>query len=145
LEVESIRDKRINKIRAEMSKHWRSVYTEEMDIKEQYDFMPLINGGCHHNAVHAVKKGDAVAVVECLIIKKNDITAHYINMDSDGDFIDFTLGWGWAGSDYRFIRFLNESEYGSIHESLILLKKKLCGGRLGLMEKLLNIDHSDLS
>ena len=143
--MESLRDKRINKIRAEMVKHSSLAYPKKMDIKEQYDFMPLINNGCHFNAVHAVKKGDAVAVVECIVISDDSITAHYINMDSNGDFIDFTLGWSWSGGDYRFIRYLNESEYDSIDNAVGTLKKKLCDGRLGVAEKLLNIDHSDLS
>lgn len=134
----------INKIKLKIRNQCDRDFTRKIDISAPIDAMPMMNNRCQHNAVHAVKKGDAVAVVECLLISDTDVVAHYINLTSNGDYVDFTLGWSWAGGDYRFIRILNESEYGETNESLSALKEKISSGHIGRMAKILNIDKWDL-
>ncbi len=86
----------------------------------------MYNHACHLNAVNAVRDGRACAVVECVLLDDACATAHYINIDSRGKYIDLTLGYFWAGADYRFVRLVPMTEWDSISDKLNELKAKLC-------------------
>ena len=89
---------------------------------------PLINNSCHYNSVNQVKLGKAVAVVEVVMFDGDDRpTAHYININEQGEYYDITLGWSWSGCDYRLVRIIHSSsnELSSAHEMLRKLKKKM--------------------
>jgi len=86
----------------------------------------MYNHACHLNAVNAVRDGRACAVVECVVLDDAYATAHYINLDSRGKYIDLTLGYFWAGADYRFVRLVPMTEWGSISDKLNELKARLC-------------------
>ena len=89
---------------------------------------PLINHKCQYNSVNQVKLGKAVAVVEVVILGGDGSpTAHYININEQGEYYDITLGWSWGGCDYRLVRIISSSsnELSSAGEMLSRLKKKM--------------------
>lgn len=86
----------------------------------------LYNHACHLNAVNRCRDGSSVAVVECVVIDSDKVTAHYINLQSDGTYVDYTLGWHWSGADYRFVRLVPFTEWSDITGSLSRLKAELC-------------------
>lgn len=100
-------------------------YTNKIDISF-IDGVGMYNHSCHLNAVNRVRDGSSCAVVECLILDSNSVTAHYINLQSDGSYVDYTLGWHWAGCDYRFVRLVPFAEWSSITDALENLKRDLC-------------------
>lgn len=100
-------------------------YQKKIDISF-IDGVGLYNHACHLNAVNRCRSGDSVAVVEVVVIDDDSCTAHYINMQSDGRYVDYTLGWHWSGADYRFVRYVPFTEWGDITSSLSNLKKELC-------------------
>lgn len=100
-------------------------YQKKIDISF-IDGVGLYNHACHLNAVNRCRSGDSAAVVEVVVIDDDSCTAHYINMQSDGRYVDYTLGWHWSGADYRFVRYVPFTEWGDITSSLERLKKELC-------------------
>lgn len=100
-------------------------YQKKIDISF-IDGVGLYNHACHLNAVNRCRSGDSAAVVEVVVIDDDSCTAHYINMQSDGRYVDYTLGWHWSGADYRFVRYVPFTEWGNITSSLNNLKKELC-------------------
>lgn len=86
----------------------------------------MYNHACHLNAVNRARSGDSAAVVEVVMINDDSVTAHYINMQADGKFVDYTLGWHWSGADYRFVRYVPFTEWSDITSSLERLKAELC-------------------
>ena len=89
---------------------------------------PMMNNSCHYNAVNQVKQRKAVAVVEVVtIVEGGSLVAHYINIDSNGDYYDITLGWSWSGCDYHLVRIISadSSELGDARRMLGNLKKKM--------------------
>lgn len=86
----------------------------------------IYNHACHFNAVNRARAGDSSAVVECVVIDDGYATAHYINMQANGEYVDYTLGWHYSGCDYRFIRYVPFTEWGTIGDSLGNLKRELC-------------------
>tara|TARA_R110002096_G_C14661646_1_gene728175 strand:- start:8331 stop:8747 length:417 start_codon:yes stop_codon:yes gene_type:complete len=137
-----MRDSIINKLKNGVASRASKKYTKKLEISTDSN-MPMVNHKCQFNAVHAVKHKNAVAVIECIMIGDRDCTAHYINLMSDGRIIDYTLGWAWSGADYRFVRYVPDSEYENIDDSLCDLKKTLCG-KLPWYCKLLRVDKWDL-
>lgn len=140
----SIKSKVIDKLRKKVSEKAKLDYTVKLDITAPESELAMMNNRCQYNAVNAVKTGIAVAVVECVSIDKDDCSAHYINMLSNGDYVDFTLGWAWSGSDYRFVRYVHDSEYEKIGEKLGELKANLTNGFIKKPHKLIGIDEWDL-
>jgi len=138
-----IRDKIIDKIKLKVKGFAESEFTKKLDISVVHDTPPLMNNCCHYNAVNMVRANKAVAVVECVVIESDGCIAHYINMLEDGSYVDYTLGWSWSGSDYRFIRFVHENEYTDINGSLGNLKNMLTNAFVGSKAKLFNIDKWD--
>lgn len=100
-------------------------YQKKIDISF-IDGVGLYNHACHLNAVNRCMAGDSAAVVEVVLIDDDSCTAHYINMQGDGRYVDYTLGWHWSGADYRFVRYVPFTEWGDITSSLNNLKKELC-------------------
>lgn len=132
----------INRLNKQIAARVSSKYEKKLDISIDTE-MPMLNNKCQFNSINAVKHKNAVAVIECVIIGSDDCTAHYINLMSDGRIIDYTLGWAWSGGDYRFIRYVPDSEYENINNSLDDLKQELCG-KLPWYCKILRIDKWDL-
>jgi hypothetical protein len=100
-------------------------YTKRIDINF-VDGSGLYNHACHLNAVNKARDGSSCAVVEVVMINDDKATAHYINMQSDGAYVDYTLGWHWSGADYRFVRFVPFTEWPNITTKLEKLKAELC-------------------
>lgn len=100
-------------------------FKEKIKIADKFDFIPLMNHRCQFNAVHAVKAGIASRVVEVVMVGQGDATAHYINEVEGVGFVDFTLGWAWRNGDYRLVRYVNESEFDNINQSLTDLKMRI--------------------
>tara|TARA_R110000782_G_scaffold71597_1_gene143582 strand:- start:1410 stop:1829 length:420 start_codon:yes stop_codon:yes gene_type:complete len=100
---------------------------KKIEVINVPDGMPLMNARCHFNSINQVKLGKAVAVVEAILVGDKKATAHYINMDSNGEYYDITLGWSWAGSDYRLIRIISadNEELRDASEMLSNLKLKM--------------------
>jgi len=67
---------------------------------------PFFNHACHYNADAQVRQGKAVAIVECVMIHGNDVTLHYVNLDSRMAAYDVTLGPLYVGADYRMLEVL---------------------------------------
>lgn len=100
-------------------------YTKKIDIGF-INGVGLYNHSCHLNAVNRCRDGSSAAVVECVVIDSDKATAHYINLQSDGTYVDYTLGWHWSGADYRFVRLVPFTEWSDITSSLSRLKAELC-------------------
>lgn len=100
-------------------------YQKRLDMSF-VDGAGLYNHACHLNAVNRARDGSSAAVVEVAVIDDDKCTAHYINMQSDGRYVDYTLGWHWSGADYRFVRYVPFTEWGTITDSLSRLKSELC-------------------
>lgn len=103
----------------------------------------IYNNSCMYNAVNKCMSGESAAVVECVVVDSDKVTAHYINMQEDGSFIDYTLGWHYSGCDYRLVRYVPQTEWGSINRSLINLKKKICEP-VKRVKSLFCIDDNDI-
>lgn len=103
----------------------------------------MLNNSCMYNAVNKCMLGESSAVVECVVITNSQATAHYINLQPDGSFVDFTLGWHWSSCDYRFIRYVPYTEWGSIGESLDRLKCKL-SEPVKLWKRILMLNDNDI-
>lgn len=115
----------------------------KIKIADKKDFVPLHNHRCQWNAYHAVKAGLAIAVVEVVMIDSDSCTAHYINKLESGECVDFTLGYAWSGSDYRFVRVVPSDDY-QMNRNLSSLKNRLCDGMIPWWAKLLGIAPDDL-
>ena len=100
-------------------------YPKRLDMSF-VDGAGLYNHACHLNAVNRARDGSSAAVVEVVVIYDDKCTAHYINMQYDGTYIDYTLGWHWAGADYRFVRYVPFTEWADITGALNRLKAELC-------------------
>lgn len=100
-------------------------YTNKININF-VDGSGLYNHACHLNAVNRARDGSSCAVVEVVMMNDDKATAHYINMQSDGTYIDYTLGWHWSGADYRFVRYVPFTEWPDITTQLEKLKAELC-------------------
>lgn len=103
-------------------------YPKKLDITAPTTGIAMINSACGYNAVHAVKSGMAVGVIEVVVVDDDSCSAHYVSLMTNGDIVDFTLGWSWAGADYRLVRYVHPDEYGKINECLSNLKSQLCYG-----------------
>ena len=132
----------INRLKKQIAARASAKYEKNLDVSVDTE-MPMLNNKCQFNSINAVKHKNAAAVIECVVIGGDDCTAHYINLMSDGRIIDYTLGWAWSGGDYRFIRYVPDSEYENINDSLGKLKQSLCG-ELPWCCKLLRINKWDL-
>ena len=132
----------INRLKKQIAARASAKYEKNLDVSVDTE-MPMLNNKCQFNSINAVKHKNAAAVIECVVIGSDDCTAHYINLMSDGRIIDYTLGWAWSGGDYRFVRYVPDSEYETINESLGKLKQSLCG-KLPWYCKILRIDQWDL-
>lgn len=117
-------------------------YTKKIDISF-IDGAGLYNHACHLNAVNKARDGSSCAVVEVVVIDDKSVTAHYINMQADGSYVDYTLGWHWAGADYRFVRFVPFTEWPDITGSLSRLKAELCKP-VAKWQKLLMVTDGEL-
>lgn len=85
---------------------------------------PLYNQRCHLNAYEAVQDGRATGIIECVVIgKDNDPVTHFINITSEGNYVDFTLGRYYAGYDYLFVRTVEVDKHTDMVE--VLQKAKL--------------------
>lgn len=100
-------------------------YPKRLDMSF-VDGSGLYNHACHLNAVNRARDGSSAAVVEVVVIDDDKCTAHYINMQSDGRYVDYTLGWHWSGADYRFVRYVPFTEWPNITTQLEKLKAELC-------------------
>lgn len=117
-------------------------YTKKIDISF-VDGVGMYNHACHLNAVNRARAGNSAAVVEVVMINDDSVTAHYINMQADGKYVDYTLGWHWSGADYRFVRYVPFTEWSDITSSLERLKAELCKP-VGKWQKLLMITDGEL-
>lgn len=140
-----LRETRLKRLQRKAMETADRMYPQKLDMSQiPKGFMPLLNHKCHYNAVNAVKSGNAAAVIECVMIDDDDCTAHYINQLEGGSYCDFTLGWCWFGSDYRFCRVVPEQEYERINKSLSDLKSAICGSHLRWYDSILKIDKWDI-
>lgn len=99
-------------------------YPKKLDVIADERFRPLFNHACHYNADAAVRQGDAIAVVECLIISDDHATLHYVSLRSDLKVFDGTLGPLWAGADYRLIEVFRDIP-GDPSDRLVAVKRRL--------------------
>lgn len=59
------------------------------------------NYKCHLNAIQYAKKGLGDKILVCICIDENNFTyLHFINVDSNGNYVDNTLGWVYESVDY---------------------------------------------
>lgn len=117
-------------------------YTKKIDMSF-VDGTGLYNHACHLNAVNRARDGSSCAVVEVVVIDDKSVIAHYINMQSEGSYVDYTLGWHWSGADYRFVRFVPFTEWSDITGSLSRLKADLCKP-VAKWQKLLMVTDGEL-
>ena len=109
------------------------------ELFKKGQIIPKRIGGLH---VH--RKARHRLVFGCdVLIDGNSVTAHYINMQADGTYIDYTLGWHWSGADYRFVRFVPFTEWPDITGSLSRLKAELCKP-VAKWQKLLMVTDNEL-
>lgn len=100
-------------------------YPVKLDVVQDDRFRPLFNHACHYNADAQVRQGDAIAIVECLIIDKESATLHYVCLRNDLKAFDATLGPLWAGAEYRLIEVLRSMPKDDPYERLIAMKRKI--------------------
>ena len=94
--------------------------------------------------MHAVVAEKCVSVVCCVVLDKNEVTAHYINQKKNGDYIDLTLGWTFSKDDYRFVSLCNAYEKNAT-DMIKDFKSDLCDHHLNWFDKnILNITKWDL-
>lgn len=101
-------------------------YPHKLELSLPRQSTPQYNYKCHLNAAQAVKTGLAVGVIETVIIYKESVVAHYVNLMSDGSIVDFTLGIEIEHEDVRLVRYVHPDEYNNMNDCLWNLKKKLC-------------------
>lgn len=116
-------------------------YSRKIEIYHDPSVQPLINNRCQMNAIARVQNGQAVAVVECLIIHKNSATLHYINIDDQGRYVDVTLGWEYSGADYRLIRIMRDFNGGWSSDHLDREKLRIAKEAIGMLHKLYDTDR----
>ena len=101
-------------LRKRMAKRVRELYPLKLRITPNNE-MALYNRKCHLNAIEAVNIGKATGVVECVVIcDENEPILHYINIDAEGNYIDYTLGRQFLSFDYHYVRLIKETDYDNI-------------------------------
>ena len=110
-------------------------YPSKLEMHHNKQLRPLINNRCQMNATACVANGDAVAVVECVVIDDDTCSLHYINLDDQGRYFDATLGYEYLRSDYRMIRiYPNLPVFSGDH--LTDEKRRICKDALGFIGKM---------
>lgn len=99
-------------------------YPAKLDMVADDRFRPLFNNACHYNADALVRQGDAVAIIECVIVQAGSVTLHYVNLRSDLRAFDATLGPFWQNDEYRLIEVLR-SMPGDPNDRLCEVKRKI--------------------
>jgi len=114
--------KRIQDQAREQFKSWPVIKIDTYDPPN----LPLMNRQCMHNALNEYRSRRSVAILEVVNIKKNPC-AHYLSMDNQGKVYDPTLGWGWAGTEYRLSRYVHpkDDETDDMGEVLSAFKLRL--------------------
>ncbi len=140
-----MKERRIKKLKQLIRDDFVVRNSGQIKIGDNYSFVPLMNHRCSYNSVHAVIAEKAVSVIECVVVDDDEITAHYINQLENGDYIDYTLGWSYGGSDYRLVRIVPRREWDDAQKVLSNLKANLCGDRINWFDKnILKITKWDL-
>ena len=135
---------RIKKLKQAIRDEAAAKYSKKITICSDHSNIPLMNNTCSFNAVHAVVAEKFVSVVACIMLEKDNVTAHYINQKANGDYIDITLGWAYSTSDYRFVSLCNAYEKCPA-DMLRDFKTELCDHHLTWFDKnILKIDKWDL-
>lgn len=96
------------KLKKKVRDYLAATYTRKIQPESPAGFHPKFNQACHFNSDHLQKTGEAIAVVECLIINNEAATLHYISLMANGSYVDATLGAQWSDSDYRMVRIMRE-------------------------------------
>lgn len=100
-------------------------YPTKLTLRADHPFRPLFNHRCQLNADGAVRQGDAIAIVECVIIDDDRATLHYVNLGADMQVFDCTLGPLYAGADYRLVRLWREFPRNEPDAQLIARKAEI--------------------
>lgn len=100
-------------------------YPKKLDLQADHPFRPLYNNRCHMNAAATVRQGDAVAIVECVILSDESATVHYVNLGADLRVFDGTLGPLYAGADYRLIKVWRDFPTHDPGDQLTLRKREI--------------------
>lgn len=100
-------------------------YPRKLEVVCRDQFRPLMNHRCHYNADAAVRQGDAVAIVECVMLDSREATLHYVSLLPDMTVFDGTLGPLYAGADYRLIQVIREFPDHNPDAQLTNAKRKL--------------------
>jgi len=135
------KDKLITKI----SNHTKSQY-ELIDKKDMRMGIGLFNRACHRNSVQKIKEGASESVWAVIAINSYGFPiVHFINKDSDGKFVDNTLGWEYEYLDYYIVDKVKECDFENIAQLLLDIKDDLiskCGNKF--FNKILNIKNDNL-
>lgn len=121
-------------------------------VKSNYEMLDLNNfiGGktyfnrkCHLNSVQeAYINGWKVILTIC--VGNDEVFVHFINQDSEGHYVDNTLGWyGQELYDYYFLKEVSTVEYKTIWDLLSNTKKMLINTNSSWLERCLRIIKED--
>lgn len=110
-------------------------YPNKIEMHHNKMFRPLVNARCQMNSTALVSQGDAVAVVECIMVDDEECTLHYINLDDQGRYFDATLGNEYLECDYRMVKIFRELP-GFSGGHLCDEKRRICKEALGHLSRL---------
>ena len=116
----------LEKLRRKVSKYCDGKYPTKLDVRAYENARPLYNNNCHLNADACVRRGEAVASVECLVVTEGWAVLHYVSLASDMTCFDVTLGPLYLGSDYRLIEVIRDFPDNDPSERLESKKREIC-------------------
>lgn len=130
-------------LRRRLAAYCAATYPTKLDMVAKQVARPLFNHRCHWNADALVRSGEAVAIVECLLIDSSSASVHYVALQSDMRCFDPTLGAIYAGGDYRLLEVLRGFDNNDPDARLRATKDRLA--RAGLPWPLYKLyDSGDL-
>ena len=104
-------------IKNQAYKHFNNLLNTLQKIEKVNSGVCRQNFRCHLNSVHDALNEGHEKIVMCFYIQKEEYfsdpypSVHFINIDSDGNYIDNTLGRWSEAYDYYFIRFIYKSDF----------------------------------
>jgi hypothetical protein len=84
------------------------------------------NFRCQMNAVHDALNDDQDKIAMCFYMNNSNYpTIHFLNIDSDGNYIDNTLGRWSETYDYYLVRIIEKESFFTINDIFTAYRKEL--------------------
>lgn len=84
---------------------------------------PSFNHACHWNSDAMLRRGECVAIAECVLVSSSSVDLHYVPIMAEKVCCDPTLGIFWENADYRLVRVIGAQDDPG--ETLLRVKREI--------------------